>query len=183
MQKYQKRLIQLPPEIKKKLSETSNPDMRDAYVRALRNAGWTLESVATPLNISRERVRQICATKDSENILPSDYEVPEPPLVVEKRSTRVFVEPEPETLARLLELQPMAQQVRSHSARYRAEAEEYTRLVAKAHLEEGVTLYRLAKRLGVSHPALRFRLARYGYKLSENGKSKVYTPIKSENRA
>jgi hypothetical protein len=97
---------------------------------------------------------------------------------------REFVEPDPAKLARLLELKPFAQQVRSNGGKYRAEAEEYTALIAEVHLVDGVTLYRLAKRLGVTHGALRFRLARYGAKLPQNGgTSKVYNPILAENRA
>jgi hypothetical protein len=99
-----------------------------------------------------------------------------------RKSTREFVEPSPETLKRLLELQPYAQQVRSYGKAYRKEAEEYTWLVNYAHTVEGVTLYRLAKRLGVTHGALRFRLARYGYKSPVSGASKAYTPILEENR-
>jgi hypothetical protein len=72
--------------------------------------------------------------------------------------------------------------VRSNGTKYRKEAEEYTRLLNQAHVEEGVTLYRLAKRLGVTHGALRFRLVRYGYKTPVNATSKVYTPILEKNR-
>jgi Zn-dependent peptidase ImmA (M78 family) len=78
----------------------------------------------------------------------------------------------------------MAQQVRSNALRFRAEAEEYTNLLWKVVSEEGVTLYRLAKSLGVTHSALRFRLIRYGYiKPSSDVKSKVYQPIAEKNRA
>jgi hypothetical protein len=93
-----------------------------------------------------------------------------------------YIEPSPETLARLLELQPYAQQVRSNGSKYREEAEEYTELLDYAHRVEGVTLYRLAKRLGITHGAIRFRLVRYGYKDPITATSKVYTPILAENR-
>jgi hypothetical protein len=72
--------------------------------------------------------------------------------------------------------------VRSNGKKYREEAEEYTKLLNHAHTVEGVTLYRLAKRLGVTHGALRFRLVRYGYKKPVTATSKVYTPILKENR-
>jgi hypothetical protein len=95
------------------------------------------------------------------------------------KAERVFVEPSAETLARLKELQPKAQQVRSTSPRYRQEAEEYTALLNKAHVEEGVSVYRLAKRLGITHSSIRFRLARYGYKPTPTGSdSPVYRPLK-----
>lgn len=178
--KIKKRRVNLPPEVYTAFTSLSDPDQRDDYIRALRNLGWTLESIAKVCGVSRERIRQIALTPQTSNITGL-VPIPSPPLK-EVKPKPVYVEPHPDTLARLLELQPYARQVRSKSTKYRVEAEEYTQLLAKAHFEEGVTLYRLAKRLGVTHPAIRFRLARYGYKPSPNGVSKVYTPIKAENR-
>jgi len=80
-------------------------------------------------------------------------------------------------LERLLELQPDAQKNRHNSNEFWDAAKEYTALVWEVHNQDGVTLYRLAKRLGLTHGALRFRLARYGYKLPQTGVSKVYTRI------
>jgi hypothetical protein len=116
-----------------------------------------------------------------DNGFPILVEIPDPPVKPE-RPKPVYVEPTEKTLARLLELQPYAQQVRSNGKKYREEAEEYTALLNHAHTVEGVTLYRLAKRLGVTHGALRFRLVRYGYKTPVTATSKVYTPIVDENR-
>lgn len=95
---------------------------------------------------------------------------------------KTYVEPDPAKLERLLELQPDAQQNRHNSEEFRTAAEAYTALVWEVHSKDGVTLYRLAKRLGVTHGALRFRLARYGYKEPESGVSKVYTRIMPEHR-
>lgn len=182
MAEIQKRLVELPPEVSKTF-ETLELGLRNSYIAALREIGWTLTSISNACGLTRERVRQLVeqeqkiATAADITTLP----LPEPP-IKEERAGRVFIEPSPETLARLLELQPKAQLVRSNVMTYRKEAEEYTRLLNHAHTVEGVTLYRLAKRLGVTHPALRFRLARYGYKTSPNGQSKVYQPIRSEHR-
>lgn len=178
--KIKKRLVMLPPEVNRAFATLTDPDQRDDYIRILRSKGWTLEAIAKVCGVSRERIRQITLTPHTDT-LSEALPIPNPP-IVEQKPKPVYVEPHPETLARLLELQPLARQVRSKSQNYRAEAEEYTKLLAHAHFVEGVTLYRLAKRLGVTHPAIRFRLARYGYKPSANGTSKVYTPIKSENR-
>lgn len=155
---------------------------RDAYMAALRNVGWTLQSLADAVGLSRERVRQLIADVDE----PSTDYVPHPPLKPEK-AKRQYVEPKPETLARLLELQPLAQQVRANSPLYREEAEEYTRLLwdtvkPKAEGGEGVPVYRIAKRLGVTHAAVRSRFGRYEY-TKPSGDSAVYTPILQENRA
>ena len=153
---------------------------RDSLIRQLREAGWTLQSIADSAGLTRERVRQIVAATPAAN--EQQFALPMPP-TKPRREPRVYVEPDPSVLTRLLELQPVAQSVRANSGAGRSEAEEYTRLIATEH-ERGVTLYRLAKRLGVTHGALRFRLARYGYKQPANGgSSKVYAPIKDENRA
>lgn len=179
-EKIKKRLVDLPPEVVKTFASIAETDVRNDYIRALRKVGWTLTSISVACDITRERVRQIVEYKDKGTDL-SGFAIPNPPVYPEKPK-RVFVEPKPETLARLLELQPKAQLVRSNVQTYRREAEEYTKLLNHAHVVEGVSLYRLALRLGVTHAALRFRLARYGYKLSQNGKSKVYQPIRSDHR-
>jgi hypothetical protein len=148
--------------------------------------GWTLESVGNALDLTRERIRQLESKAkpiDALSILakPGIYPVPDVPTRTVEVDVVEYVEPSPETLARLLELQPLAQQVRSVSPRFREAAEEYTSLLNYAHTVEGVPLYRLAKRLGVTHGALRFRLVRYGY-LATSGKSRAYNRIHEKNR-
>ena len=176
---YVKKHQTLPVEIKSAFDTALDTDYRDQLIRELRGMDWTLESIASASGITRERVRQISKTPHTP--IEVGINIPNPPLKPVKPKP-VYVEPKPETLARLLELQPLAQQVRSNGKKYREEAEEYTALLNYAHVVEGVTLYRLAKRLGVTHGALRFRLVRYGYKTPVNATSKVYTPILSENR-
>lgn len=161
---------------------------RNAYIRTLRNNYWSLQSIADAVGgMTRERVRQIVngsyeKSETAETISSSmSFPVPMPPLKPAKEA-KVYAEPTPETLSRLLELQPMAQQVRSHSPKFRQEAEEYTALINHAHKVEGVSLYRLAKRLGVTHGSLRFRMARYGYLTNHNSKSTCYRPILEKNR-
>lgn len=179
MSKTIKRLSKLPDSIKSEVLKISVED-RDDYIRALRSKGWTLQSISDVFGVTRERVRQICESPTSDGNTERFF-VPELP-VREAKPRRQFAEPSEETLKRLLELQPLAQQVRSSSLRYRREAEEYTKLLHHAHTNEGVSIYRLGLRLGVTHSALRFRLARYGYMPLEtmSGKtSKVYTPVKN----
>jgi hypothetical protein len=179
---YIKKHQVLPGNIKAAFDSIIDSDTRDALIYDLRKVEWTLESIASASGLTRERVRQISLTKPAEAVRDESLAIPTPPLKPE-RVRPVYIEPAPETLARLLELQPLAQLVRSNGTKYRAEAEEYTALLNHAHVVEGVTLYRLAKRLGVTHGALRFRLVRYGYKTPVNATSKVYTPILAENRA
>ena len=189
MTEYIKKHQTLPGNIKEAFDSIIDNEERDQLISALRHVGWTLESIASASGITRERVRQISNSYDLEDptvgtsglTLVADIPIPTPPLKPEKPKP-VYIEPSPETLARLLELQPLAQLVRSNGVKYRAEAEEYTALLNHAHVVEGVTLYRLAKRLGVTHGALRFRLVRYGYKTADKATSKVYTPILEKNR-
>lgn len=181
-EKIKKRGVQLPTQVQYIFHAMKDNDDRDDYIRALNKAGWTQSSIANVINLSRERVRQICAEPEVYENSGAKFYIPKPP-VHEVKPKRVPVEPSDETMKRLLELQPTAQQVRANAKRYRADAEEYTRLINKARTEENVTLYHLAKRLGVTHSALRFRLARYGYiHPSADAKSRAYHPIKAENR-
>jgi transcriptional regulator with XRE-family HTH domain len=163
--------------------------MRAAYIYVLRMKGWKLQALADALGLTRERIRQI-ESKASPALAirvladPGSFPVPELDTVeIEVLAPPVYIEPSPEALARLLELKPLAEKVRYDHPQYRKEAEEYSALIWHLYSVEGVTLYRLAKRLGVTQGALRFRLARYGYLLPKTGKSPCYTPIKQNNRA
>jgi len=173
----------LPEDVAVLLRADDNLGTRNLYVAALRQAGWTLQSISTAAGITRERVRQIAegAPEDAAQALPQGFSVPSPPRKP-VRVPKTYVEPDARKLARLLELQPLAQQNRHNSDEYRQAAEDYTALVWEVHNQDGVTLYRLAKNLGVTHGALRFRLARYGYKLPQSGVSKVYTRIDPAHR-
>lgn len=179
--KYIKKNQQVPNYIADFFKSPIDVPTRDFLIQSLCEKQWTYEAVAAACSITRERVRQISLASETSAEVDLPFDIPEPPIKPE-RPKPVYVEPSPETLARLLELQPYAQQVRSNGKKYREEAEEYTKLLNHAHTVEGVTLYRLAKRLGVTHGALRFRLVRYGYKKPITATSKVYTPIISENR-
>jgi transcriptional regulator with XRE-family HTH domain len=188
MAKYKKKNIVLPQEVIDRFATITAERDRNAYMKALRERGWTLESIGDVSGVTRERVRQITTgarvpMAEALRVAIEGYPIPEPPLAEEHiPASERYIEPSPETLSRLLELQPYAQQVRSYGAQFRKEAEEYTWLLNYAHTVEGVTLYRLAKRLGVTHGALRFRLVRYGYKKPISAESKAYTPILDENR-
>lgn len=171
------------------LIPAKDKEIRAAYVYALRIKGWTLQAVADSLGVTRERVRQLEMSASPEIVYliqqaPGSYPVPElPTQTVKVHVGYKHIDPSPETLARLQELQPIAQSLRWDHSQGRAESEEYTALLWKAHTEEGVSVYRLGKLLGVTHGAIQFRFARYGYKDSPSGSSKVYQRIKSKNRA
>jgi hypothetical protein len=178
---YIRKNQKVPQDVADFFRGTTDVPTRDYLIRELCYKHWTYEAVAAACGLTRERVRQIYTSEPVTGYVRLPFEVPEPPLKLEPTKA-VYVEPSPETLKRLLELQPYAQLVRSSGKSYRQEAEEYTSLLNYAHTVEGVTLYRLAKRLGVTHGALRFRLVRYGYKKTVTATSKVYNPIIEENR-
>jgi hypothetical protein len=183
---YIKKNQRLPDEISAHFEVIASDNIkRDQLIRQLVDANWTYEAISNASNLTRERVRQIAnashALADEFNI-DLGVQIPEPPIKT-KREKREYAEPSPETLRRLLELQPYAQQVRANGKKYREEGEEYTALLNHARTVEGVTVYRLAKRLGLTNGAVRSRLARYGYIKPKTGKSKVYQPIIQANRA
>lgn len=187
--KYKKALIALPDYTADELVAANGSGDRGTLVSmivALRLGGWTYESMAKPLRVSRERIRQLYNIPDAwerellaNAVIEQGFVVPERP-IAEEKPTRVIVKPSESAVERLLELQPVARQVRANSKRYRAEAEEYVSLIHKEH-ERGVTIYQLAKALGVTHAAIRSRLARYGYITTTSG-SKCYNRIREVNR-
>jgi predicted transcriptional regulator len=150
---------------------------RKAYANKLCKAGWTLQSIATPLNITRESIRLYTLAEHSGEVLAkiSNFPIVEPP-VIELYVERVKrVTPDPQVIAQLKELQPKAFMVRGKGKSNREEAELYTKLIYEL-IESGVSGYRVAKELGVTHSALAFRLVRYGYTTS-NGKSRSYRQL------
>lgn len=185
---YKKILLTLPEECADNLIvlDGTNRDLMKDYIVALRTRGWTLESIAVPLGKSRERIRQLelevtDPSGSTARVESAGLDLTSPPRkAIVERVTIPRIEPDAEVIARLRELQPLAQKVRSSGGAYRAEAEEYTRLLNDENVR-GVSLYRLAKELDVTHAALRFRLVRYGYK-SSTSTAKVYQTILDKNR-
>jgi hypothetical protein len=186
----QKTMLELPAEVDFVFADArTTPEIRNGYIARLRAVGWTLQSISDSSGLTRERVRQI--VKEGPDLAPAyGLTVPVPPAKA-IREPREYVEPDPAKLARLLVLQPLARKSRGTGSKYQAEGDEYTALVADVHLNDGVPLYRLSKRLSeqpeaygtVSHGALRFRLARYRYKLpASDTAAKVYTPLADPTR-
>lgn len=179
--------LQLPQDVTNLLRDlsSSNKTMRNDYIVALHEAGWTNSAIARGADISPQMIRNIIlgrtASISSSKILPMTCRIPEVPKHPEKVGDKRYIKPNPELLARLKELQPLAQKVRSSSPLYRAEAEEYSYLISQA-TAQGVTIYRLAKLLGVTPSALAFRLVRYGYTETTIGKSKAYKKIIDAHR-
>lgn len=183
MTDYRKTMLTLPEEVATALTGITDTALRNQYIVALRAQGWTMQSLSEPLEVSRSRIGQIVSDTplSMDPVADAGLPLPTPPVkVVLKAADGIEpVLPDPGVLARLKELQPLAQAVRGSSKTGREEAEEYTRLVWEEN-QRGVSLYRLSKELSdepetygtASHSALSSRLRRYGYK-------PVTTPNKS----
>lgn len=180
-----KRESLLPEGIASLLRSLTYPE-RIAYCRALRAEGWSYKSMAIPLGISGERVRQMVTWGLGRG--PQYREAPVSSLPVPKLPNRVSTQevkkmkmlPE-DTVEVLKALQAKAFLVRSHSPLYRAEAEEFARLLNDLVTKQGYSVYGIAKQIGVTQPAIQFRLVRYGYRQSL-GKSECYRKIIYSNR-
>ena len=169
--KQKKSQLQLPTDTADLLKTLSMTD-RKAYVKRLCLAGWTYQSVADVFKVSRQAIEQYL--KKSE---PSEYadslpipEVPSDPIYKVQRQ-----EVDDDVLAQLKELHAKARLVRGKGKKYRHEAELFTQL-AWEQTQQGVSVYSLAKSLGVTHGALLFRFVRYGYATS-NSQSKVFRQL------
>lgn len=177
--------LELPKETVELLKSLKKPSTRlelIVYCRVLVDNGWTLQSIANALSLSRERIRQYVSSEDSDLFeVVEGLAIPAIPTVKEQVYVRYIIEPDPQVLKRLLELKPLAELVRSSSPRYRQEAEEYTKLIAK-EIEKGVSAKHIARCLGVTHAAINFRLTRYGYKAIGEGKTKAWKAIDPNNR-
>lgn len=156
-----------------RLSEMSKED-GDKALAFLSKQGVSQPDLGNALGVSRYVIARRIKHAGGEVIDPFAVEKPK-----KARAARAAALPSPETMARLIELQPEASKVRGKGDRGRAEAEEFMALIFKATTKEGATLYAIAKELGVTHGALHTRLARYGYTDGRNinGKSKSYRPL------
>ena len=170
--KAQKINLLLPTDTAELLKKLSMTD-RKAYVKRLCEAGWTYQSIADVFKVSRQAIEQYLKKVDvvSDDVLALPIpEVPSEPIYKVKR-----LEVSDDVLKELRELHAKAKLVRGKSKAYRAEAEQFTKL-AWEQTQQGVSVYSLAKSLGITHGALLFRFVRYGYTTTE-GNSKVFRPL------
>lgn len=131
------------------------------YIAALREAGWTLAALSLPLSMSREavRIRQAAAPTTRTTL-----GVPRPPAKA-KPAKKVRPQIPPDALRVMKALHADARQVRGWTpvdSPLREASVRLTELIAEHHLA-GVSIYRIAKQLEVTHLAIRARLARHGY--------------------
>lgn len=153
---------------------------RKAYATMLSKEGWTLQSIANELKITREAVRlyEFAKTNDDTEVRKAVANLPVPPIPT-RTMTRELIDKETipdDVLAQLKELHAKARLVRGKGKNHRTEAEDFTRLVHE-QVERGVSVYAIAHALGVTPSAISTRLIRYGYVEVKTGKSKVYRKL------
>lgn len=141
-------------------SECEN-DRLNCYILAIRQSGWTLGAIGEGLTLTREAVRQRAARAPR-----ADYSFGVPPAPVKPKPVK---KPKPTippvVLHELLALKPDAMRVKGPTpldSPLRQASERYTEIIAEQHLA-GVSISRIAQQLGVTHLAIRARLARHGY--------------------
>lgn len=189
--KIQKQDQELPMIVAAQLrynKDVRNKGVLNAHIKALRLKGWTYQCIGDALGVTRERARQLGYQAHNVEIdrLENDpmfaHLLPSPPLVpYEVKDPYMPIQPSATTLERLLELKPLAERVRSSSKTGRVEAEEYVALLHYANTVENVSIYQLARALGVTRLALSSRLVRYGYAVTTST-TRTFAHIREENR-
>jgi transposase-like protein len=140
--------------------------------------GWTLKSLGDAVGITREYVRQLIASAN----MDASMTLPDVPLAPRKpnpphKPPRRYLGVKPEVADQLRDMQEVAAKVNGGTpadAPERRISEEFSAALS-ALTEQGVSVYRLAKALGVTNGAIQSRLARHGYReLPESQKSSKY---------
>jgi predicted transcriptional regulator len=151
----------LPEDARQSLQTTDSRAQRDAYITELRDARWSYASIAEPLGLTAEAVRLI--VKRTENPEWSGLLVPPVPERPAKavKVPRVIPVLSPAQVATLLELKGDAESVRFTHSAGRDASREYSRLIHEAVTVHGISMYMVAKQLGVTHGAISQRLDRY----------------------
>ena len=143
------------------------PSMSHAYMLELRDAGWTLVSIANALGVTRARVEQILRMypEDEGEYGTTGLPVPAPPVVMVVKKRRTVPQVPAATAQRLRYLQAQAAKHRPRdqswdSARAVA-AVESTHLMVRLW-REGVGTTTIARAIGVSNSTVQHRLMRAG---------------------
>lgn len=141
-----------------------NPQL-PAILVAARVVGWTDQSVATALGISRERVRQLRGSASP--MLTVEVDIPPlPPPSIKEAPVRV---PRPvltdEQAAQLLYLNRRARATGSMNASHPAVVASKTVVwLANDYIQAGYPLTHVAAAMGISKMALHFRLGQHGFR-------------------
>lgn len=143
----------------------SDPQRLPSVLLAARAEGWTLKALAAPLGMSGEWVRLQALVGDPHANMQGIPPLPCRP-VVERPPAKVQKFVDPTVAARLLEMYEIAKTVTGGTPvddPKRAVTVEFTTQL-QALVDDGVTVYRIAKTLGITHSAIYQRLARHGHR-------------------
>jgi hypothetical protein len=138
----------------------------NAVLMMARLQGWTLQALADAIGVTREAIRQRADRGRARADIPT---VPMPPrrptpMPQPPKNNRLLIRPE--VAERLREMHAIARTVNGGTAAddpRRTVSVQFTEWLSKL-VEQGVTVYRIAEELGVTHFAVRARLARHGYR-------------------
>lgn len=138
----------------------------DGYIWLLRKNGWTLRSIGDALGVTREAVRLRLLDAGPVGGLPPVELPPVPPTPLPKRPQRSRLKVSP-ALARELR----AELETASTVNGATPADDPRRTVSvrlterlAALVDQGVAIKELARALGVTHNAVKFRLGRHGHR-------------------
>ncbi|HZM83815.1 MAG TPA: hypothetical protein VFC19_49485 [Candidatus Limnocylindrales bacterium] len=132
-----------------------------ATVSAARRRGWTLVSLGNALGVSRERVRQWAETADINQ--PITLEIPDLPPKPEPYK-HVIPTLTPQQVEQLRDLRHKAMAMGCKDANHPAIAAGHEfAVMVNGYVAAGHRLRDIARELGITSGALRFRLGRWGF--------------------
>lgn len=140
---------------------------RDTLLRVAAETGWTQSALAEVLGFTRQYVSQRIALAPPGWIDPVEPPPPLPPLPPPPRKPkRETKHVPPELVAEAKQLHVRARRVTGRTPAHHPDRKagvELTALMWRLIQQDGITMYRVAKDLGLSPAAVGLRLQRYGY--------------------
>ena len=167
--------IRLPERYAAKLREQNERD-RDAATATMyvmRTQQWSLQAIADVIGVTNQTIdgrifnwkhagRNTAEAIGKAIPMPHPHNLAVPPQLRSRHGP--VVQPTPEKIARLRELQTVARQVRGHTPLdhpTRQASEQLTEEIAELYAQ-GVSLYQLAKLMDLTYKGLKDRLIRHG---------------------
>jgi hypothetical protein len=135
------------------------PSLRQRTL-ALNNKGWTLESIGAAVGKGRSTVHLWKKAADRQTVLPEVSDLPES--TIKYKSIKLPIDVPVDERGNLVRLAKSASMVRGWTPPndlHRQDSAELNKLL-QHYLDKGVSVATLARRLGVTHRAIRARLER-----------------------
>lgn len=141
------------------------PKLR-ARVSVLRDAGWSLAAVGTPLGANRSTTRMWQLGADPKDVKASIQEFGKPVLAPPRRSSvkviRMYPDVPESERAELVRLAESVRKIRGWTpanSQERKDAEKFEKLL-RNYKQRGVPVKRMAEHIGITHHAVAARLDR-----------------------